>query len=156
MMLVIFYILLGIQSGVPAVEETYLKRTAASWSSDLQHQDAKTRRAAAFAMGKLGKHALPYISTLKTLLQQDQEVSVRSAALFRWVSWDRWQHGDIAPVVIQSFEKETQLPVRRALALTLGKVAEQAGSAEPLLRKALVDHDAVLRQNAAWSLGQLG
>lgn len=156
MMLVFIYILPGVLQGPPATDETYLKRTAVSWSNDLKHQDAKTRRAAAFAMGKLGKHALPYIGTLKMLLLHDQEVSVRSACATSLGELGSLAAGEIAPGVIQSFENEKQISVRRALALALGKVADQAGSAEPLLRKALADRDAALRQNATWSLGQLG
>lgn len=156
MMLVFFYILLGSQIAPPAAEETYLKRTAESWSSDLKNQDAKTRRAAAFAMGKLGKHALPYVDNLKIIVQQDHDAGVRSAGAISLGELGSLAAGEIASVVIQAFEKEKELGVRRALALAIGKVGERAGSAEPLLRKALDDPDAALRQNAAWSLGQLG
>lgn len=156
MMFTFFCLLLGVQSGTSALDEVYLKRTAASWSIDLEHSDAKTRRAAAFAMGKLGKHALPYVSTLKALLLQDQEISVRSACATSLGELGTLATGEIIPVVIHSFEKEKQISVRRALALALGKIGDQAAPAEPLLRKALSDSDAALRQNATWSLGQLG
>lgn len=154
MMLVFFYILTGIQTG--ASEEVYLKRTAASWSTELQHQDAKTRRAAVFAIGKLGKSALPYVGTLKSLLQQDQEVSVRSACATSLGELGALAVNEIAPSLLLAFEKEKQISVRRTVALALGKLGDQAASGEPLLRKALSDSDAALRQNAAWSLGQLG
>lgn len=156
MMLLFFYILFVVQTSNSKEDDLYLKRTAASWSNDLNHQDAKTRRAAAFAMGKLGKHALPYVNTLKILLQQDQEVSVRSACATSLGELGPLAAGEIAPVVIQAFDKEKQLSARRSLALALGKIGDQAGPAEPLLRKALTDSDSALRQNAAWSLGQLG
>lgn len=156
MLILIFLILLITQSGSPGSDEMYLKRSAASWSSDLNHHDAKSRRAAAFALGKLGKHALPYLSGLKLVLQQDIEASVRAACATSLGELGPLAAMKIAPGLVQLFEREKDISVRRALALALGKVGEQAAPAEPMLRKTLDHNDAALRQNAAWALGQIG
>jgi len=154
-----FLILLNLictQPGSLHQEETYLKRTAASWSNDLKHHDAKTRRAAAFALSRLGKSAIPFVNSLQTLLQQDKDVSVRSACASSLGDLGPMAANEIVPILIKSIDREKELVVRRALALALGKVGEQASVSEPLLRKLLEEPDAGLRQNAAWALGQLG
>jgi len=156
MLMLIFLILFRTQPGSSPQEETYLKRSAASWSNDLKHQDAKTRRAAAFALGKLGKHSLPFVSNLLTLLQQDSDASVRSACASSLGDLVSLAINEIVPSLIKSIDREKDTSVRRALALALGKAGDQAGAAEPSLRKMLEEPDADLRQNAAWALGQLG
>jgi len=156
MLMLIFLILFRTQPGSSPQEETYLKRSAASWSNDLKHQDAKTRRAAAFALGKLGKHSLPFVSNLQALLQQDSDASVRSACASSLGDLVSLAINEIVPSLIKSIDREKDTSVRRALALALGKAGDQAGAAEPSLRKMLEEPDADLRQNAAWALGQLG
>ena len=152
MLLNVLMILLLGQAGAPNREDIYLKRSAASWAMDLNHAEAKARRAAAFALGKLGKHAVPHVPQLKTLLLNDSDASVRGT--IAGTLGELTSHaGEIAGTLMPAFEKERDIVVRRALALALGKVGERAGAAETQLRKALDDPDPGLRQNAAWAWG---
>lgn len=154
---IVFMILLGPQrTGSAEPTDTYLKRSAASWVMDLGHAQAKTRRAAAFALGKLGKHSLQYVQQLKALLQNDSDASVRDATAGTLGELAALAPTEIAGSLLSAFNKEGDLSVRRTLALALGKAGEAAGAAEPALRQALEGADAGLRQHAAWSLGQLG
>jgi HEAT repeat protein len=152
---VLMILLLGVAGGQEP-EDTYLKRSAASWAKDLSHAEAKARRAAAFALGKLGKHAAPFINQLKTLLLSDTDPSVRGAIAGTLGELASLAVDEIAGTLGQAFGKEQNIVVRRALALALGKTGERGKTMEPQLRKALDDPDPGLRQNAAWALGQFG
>lgn len=136
--------------------DTYLKRNAASWVMDLNHAQAKVRRGAAFALGKLGKHSLPHLGKLKAQLFHDTDASVREALASTLGELAPLAAADIASSLIQSLGKEGDLSVRRSLVMAIGKAGEPAGGAEPLLRKALDDIDAGMRRSAAFALGQLG
>ena len=153
---VLLLLLLGQAGTAPETGDTYLKRSAASWAMDLNQSEAKARRAAAFALGKLGKHALQHLAALKTLLVNDRDASVRGAVADTLGELALQAGGEIAGALVEAFEKERDITVRRSLALALGKAGERASTAEPLLLKALDETDAGLRQNAAWALGQLG
>lgn len=137
-------------------EGTYLKRNAASWAGDLQHQDVRVRRAAAYALGKLNKHTLPYINSLNKVLLQDTDATVRAS-----VANTLGELGGLAPTEVtaglkQSMEKEKEVAVQRAVVLALGKQGQQAASVEAQIRAFLSHSDVNLRKNAAWTLGQLG
>lgn len=153
---VLMILLGGLTGAIQDKEEMYLKRSAASWAMDLNHGDAKTRRAAGFALGKLGKQAIPFLAQLKALLMRDADPSVREAIASTLGELAPWAASETTSALGQAFEKETHIVVRRALALAIGKGGERSGIIEPQLRKALEHADAGLRQNAAWALGQLG
>ena len=154
---IVFMILLGLQgTRVSEAPDTYLKRPASSWVMDLSHAQAKTRRAAAFALGKLGKHSLPYVNQLKSLLQSDADAGVREAAAGTLGELVSLAPTEIIGSLLASVGKENDLAVRRTLVLSIGKAGEAAAAAEPVLRQTLEQADAGLRRNAAWSLGQLG
>lgn len=143
----------------PAMDEpeaVYLKRTAASWASDLPNSDVRIRRAALFALGKLGKAALPHLGQLKPLLLNDPDAAIRSSAASTLGELGPWAGNEVVTILMLSWDKEKELTVRRQLALALGKQGERASIAEPLLSKALDEKDALLRQQSAWAIGQAG
>lgn len=154
---VVFMILAWCQGSASSdPSETYLKRSAASWVQDLNHAQPKTRRAAAFALGKLGKHSLPHLAKMKSMVQSDTDAGVREALASTLGELAALAPTEIAATMIPAFTKETDVNVRRSMAIALGKAGEASAGAVPLLRKALEDADAGLRRNAAWALGHLG
>lgn len=136
--------------------DLYLKRSAASWAHDLTQSEARVRRASLFALGKLGKSAVPFIGQIKTVLLSDGDAGIRGAAASTLGELGAWAGPDIVTILLQSGAQEKDLAVRRPLALAWGKLGAQAVRAEPLLVKALDETDPVLKQNSAWALGQLG
>jgi len=137
-------------------EGMYLKRNAASWAGDLQHQDVRVRRAAAYALGKMNKHALPYINSLNKVLLQDTDARVRVSVADTLGELGSLAIGEVTAGLKQSLEKEKEAGVQRAVILALGKQGQQAASTEAQIRAFLSHSDVSLRKNAAWTLGQLG
>jgi HEAT repeat protein len=144
------------QSGCLVDEEKYLQRTASSWAEDLLQSSPAKRRAAAFALGRLGVHALPHLSRLKQIAQQDPESSVRSAVATALGELGAFSASEIVPVLIAMMEKDKSPVVQRAAIMALGKLGDRAALAEPSLRSILKDADPGKRQNAALALGELG
>lgn len=137
-------------------EGLYLKRNAASWAADLQHKDVRFRRAAAYALGKLNKHALPYISSLNKVLLQDADASVRASVANTLGDLGNYVAVEVVAGLKQSLDKEKDVVVLRSVLLALGKQGQQAASVEASIRAFLSHADVNLRKNAAWALGQLG
>lgn len=137
-------------------EDKYLQRTASSWAEDLLQASPAKRRAAAFALGRLGAHALPQLPRLKQIAQQDPEPPVRSAVATTLGELGAFSASDIVPVLITMMEKDKSPVVQRAAIMALGKLGDRAALAEPSLRSILKDADPGKRQNAAWALGELG
>jgi hypothetical protein len=117
----------------------YLNRTAASWAEDLAHADARNRRAAAFALGRLGAAAVPHVPALARVLQQDKEATVRSATATALAELGVLAAGSVVPALVQAVEKDADLGVRRAAVQGLGKLGDRAGQAEAILSKSLND-----------------
>lgn len=137
-------------------EGVYLKRNASSWAADLQHQDVRFRRAAAYALGKLNKHAGPYISRLNKVLLQDSDASVRASVANTLGELGNLDAVEVVAGLKQSLDKEKDVVVLRSVVLALGKLGQQAASTEASLRAFLSHADVTLRKNTAWALGQLG
>jgi HEAT repeat protein len=137
-------------------EEKYLQRTASSWAEDLQQALPAKRRAAAFALGRLGVHALPHLGRLKQAAQQDADASVRVAVITTLGELGTFSASEVVPVLITVMEKDKTIAVQRSAIMALGKLGDRAVLAEASLRTVLKDADPGKRQNAAWALGELG
>ncbi|HMO34468.1 MAG TPA: HEAT repeat domain-containing protein [Gemmatales bacterium] len=139
-----------------SVEDTYLERSAASWAVDLTHADPQVRRAGAFALGKLGKNALPHLAMLFRLGLEDANASVRLA-----VAGALAELGPLAPeeslsYYLRALAKEKDHAVRRQWVEDIGKLGERASRAEKVLIELLDQGDEQLQPLALWSLGQIG
>jgi HEAT repeat protein len=137
-------------------DDSYLSRNAASWAGDLTHADASVRRAAAFALGKLGKHSLPHLTPLFKLLLEEKTPAVRLVVAGSLTDLGSLSPDEALQCYLKAWPLEKDLPIRRQLLQAMGKLGERAARAEPLLVQTLSDADGQARQQALWALGQLG
>lgn len=136
----------------------FLNKTAKQWMNDLRAPgDAKMRRSAAFALGKLGRDGEAALPALQGLVKSDPDAGVREAAAFALgeigqasLKADR---ADELVGVLRGALKDGQPLVRRSAAYALGCLAN-ADAAEAL-EAAIADEHPGVRQNAAWALGRL-
>ncbi|HEY7425577.1 MAG TPA: HEAT repeat domain-containing protein [Gemmataceae bacterium] len=146
-----------------AVRADFLDKSAADWQKELSDPDAKVRRSAAFALGRLGVDARSAVPALVQRLREDSEARVRDMAAsalgdiakaLKGDAGDVWR--DAAGTLVNVLKKDEHAPVRRSAAYALGTFGPPGAGAAPALRQALGDQDASVRQNAAWALGQIG
>jgi len=138
----------------------YLGKSAAQWQQELTlAKDAKTKRSAAFALGKCGIQALQAVPALMKCLQSDSEdPGVRETAAYAL--------GQIVPRSSASQElvqllcrlaatkaDDDRLP--RSAIVALGTCGTDTADIRAALEKALEDASPAVRQNAAWALGEI-
>jgi HEAT repeat protein len=149
-----------VQAG-PARAQLFLGKNAADWEQALRNgKDARARRNAVFALGKLGNSGAPAVASLKKCLREDKDASVREAAAFALGEIGRQalsirDDPDIVDVLAKSLKDANPL-VRRSAAYALGNLAKDAKPAQAALEAALADGEAIVRQNVAWALGRVG
>jgi HEAT repeat protein len=145
----------------PARAQLFLGKNAADWEQALKNgKEARARRNAVFALGKLGNSGAPAVGSLKKCLREDKDASVREAAAFALGEIGRQalsirDDPDIVDVLAKSLKDDNPL-VRRSAAYALGNLAKDAKPAQAALEAALEDAEAVVRQNVAWALGRVG
>lgn len=137
---------IGIPAGLNALPEllAVLKRDKA----------APARRAAAYALGRLGERAAEAGDSLRKALD-DNDPRVRQNAA--------WALGHLGEKVIKQSTpqlaeklKDDDPLVRRDTAVALGHGGPAASAAVPALVEALKDQNAAVRQYAAMALGNIG
>jgi HEAT repeat protein len=142
------------------VQPGYLGKSAPQWQQELmQAKDAKTKRSAAFALGKLGPQAFGSVQALVTLLESDSEdIGVRETAVYAL--------GEIIPRGNASREvafllcklanlKGADDRLARSAIVALGKCASDTAEVRAALESALEDPNPGVRQNAAWAIGEV-
>jgi HEAT repeat protein len=146
-----------------AREVYFLGKSLERWRTDLRDPQAKVRRSAAFALGRFGYSARPFVTELKKLLREDDSPDVRDMAaaaigdIAKAVGdGDRTLWASVNGELSTTLKKDKAPRVRRSAAYALGAFGAQAAEAVDSLRGALQDTDAAVRQNAAWALGQIG
>jgi HEAT repeat protein len=146
-------------AGAVHAQSTFLGKDRGDWQKELDSGDAKVRRGAAFALGKLGRNAALSSPILAGRLQKDPDASVREAAAFAL--------GEIGSVALNYEPKLTQILigviqgdqealVRRSAVLALGSVAGKEPEVLEALGRAAGDANPAVRQNVAFVLGKLG
>jgi HEAT repeat protein len=141
--------------------QAFLGKTADGWAKQLStSDDAKLRRSAAFALGKMGSRAVKALPAMKTRYASEKEVKVREALLFAMgeISRDNVSikvDPDLEGIFVAAIG-DGDVYVRRSAAFALGCLASKSDETRTALDKALADDEAIVRQNAAWSLGQFG
>jgi HEAT repeat protein len=124
--------------------------------------DARARRAAAFALGRMGEDGKPAIAALAQAAEKDGDPSVRdmaAQAIGEIVvatkspasNWDA-----AGPTLLRRLRNEDDPRVKRSIVYALGAFGKAASGAAPALMRALSDETPSVRQNAAWALGKLG
>lgn len=141
-------------------EPEVLGKREAVWLADLDREVA-SRRAAVFALGKLGTEATPRVVQALTRKLTDADVAVRAGAA-RAVgeiagSLGRGAAGywEIAHGALTQATGDPEPRVRRAALYALGAFGPTAAPAVGTLRKGLTDAEAEVRQNAAWAIGKV-
>lgn len=137
-----------------ACADSFLGKSTQQWLSELESRDAKTRRAAAFALGKLGVDAYDGVPRLTRALN-DADATVREAAAFALAEIGPAAGSEPVESLAKLLLGDKDPQVRRSAACALGSLGPTNVPSTTSLRKALHDPEAVVRQNAAWALGQL-
>src|SRR5262249_44895183 len=159
-------ILLGLLGGVVfwtapvSGQARFLNKTASDWMNELGAGEAKVRRNAAFALGKMGRDADIALRRLQQCVKGDSDAGVREAAAFALgeIGQVSLKTGGSAELValLSGALKDKDALVRRSAAYALGCLREDALPALPALETAVGDSHPGVRQNAAWALGRLG
>jgi HEAT repeat protein len=153
---------LTIPTSAPA-RPAFLGKSVEQWQRELSDPDAKVRRSAAFALGRIGEDARIAGSDLVKRLRRDSEAGVRDMAAsaigdiarsLKGGSRSLWQES--GGTLVEVLKNDDDPHVRRSAAYALGAFGPQAAGATEGLSAALRDKDASVRQNAAWALGQFG
>jgi HEAT repeat protein len=144
-------------------EPSFLGKPLSKWMEELGSQDARIRRSAAFALGKIGFASVQAVPKLTKLLK-DKNAGVREAAASALgdVGLTGWE--GTLPGLIEVLAHDSDTLVKAGAAMALGKLGHQAAANEneatdtirEALEKALADAQPSVRQNAAWALGRLG
>jgi HEAT repeat protein len=147
---------------LPALSQAqFLGKGADEWLRQLKSEsDARQRRNAAFALGKMGNRAADALPALGTTLARERDPAAREAIVFAIGEICRESvqaNGDSSMEdllcgVLQARD-ETPL-VRRSAAYALGCLGTPTAKAQAALEAALGDQDGIVRQNVAWALGQ--
>jgi HEAT repeat protein len=146
---------------LPAAGQKFLGKPMAQWVADLA--PAKTpmeRRSAAFALGKLGKDAVPALGELSSRLG-DPDPAVREAAAYaigEICVAAKVRHAESVAALCKHLTDEKQDPlVRRSAAFALGGMGKaDSPDVQAALGAGLKAKDPAVRQNVAWALGRLG
>ena len=140
-------------------QDKFLGKTADAWGVQLKTgADAKLRRSAAFALGKMGSRAASVLGNMKSAYALEKDVKVREAIVFGLGEICR---DNLSINVDADLEKlflaaitDTDPYLRRSAAFALGTLASKSAATRQALDKALDDPEAQVRQNAAFALGQ--
>jgi HEAT repeat protein len=141
----------------------FLGRSLLAWMEDLRKPDARVRRSAAFALGRLGDDAYIAAGELARRAVDDRDAGVRemSASAVGDIAVDfkgnletLWEK--VGADLVKALRQDTSPKVRCGAAYALGAFGKPAKEAVPVLKEALRDAEAGVRQNAAWALGRIG
>ena len=119
----------------------------------LNDEDPVVRKDAVLMLGRMGLEANDAVPALVAALQDDQDPDVRMT-----VAWTLCRIGepDAVPALAAAL-KDRHNDVRAQSALSLGVMGPAAQAAVPALAAALRDdEDAMVRENAARALGNIG
>lgn len=148
---------------VPAAsaQDKFLGKSAGDWVTQLKTSfDAKQRRQAAFALGKLGNRAVPALPAMKLAFGAEQDAKVREAVVYAMGEICRdsvavMGDTDLERIFIGAANNQDTY-VRRSGVFALGCLGNKSPESLKALETALADPQPVVRQNAAWALGQFG
>jgi HEAT repeat protein len=159
-----FVLGLSLPSALFGQTASFLGEPMTKWQVDLQSPQAKVRRSAAFALGKIGVEARPAWRNLLLRLREDKDVGVREATARAIGEIVRDLQGggplmwaEAKPALLKAVA-DTNGHLRGSAVFAIGCFGGEAKdtNARSALQEALKDPEANVRQNAAWALGQVG
>ncbi len=147
--------------GVPTLpaQEKFLGKTADAWEKQLNSAgDAKERRSAAFALGKMGAGSPTAIAVMKNVYAQEKDAKVRDAIIFGLGEICRDNAAgrtdkDLETLFLSALQ-DGNPHLRRSGAFALGCLATKSAATRQALDNALGDQEPMVRQNAAFALAQ--
>lgn len=150
---------LGVSS-LSAQEKTLLGKTAEGWTRQLrQGNDAKARRSAAFALGKMGRWSASALPAMKAVYAGEKDAKVREAIVFAMAEICREGAGDdlgLDQLFIAALA-DNDPRLRRSAAFALGCLKTKSADMRKALDQALSnDREPMVRQNATWAIGRYG
>jgi len=142
-------------------QEKFLNKPADAWIKQLTTStDAKQRRNAAYALGKMGGRAYAHISEMQAVFTKEPDAKVRDTLLYGMGEICRESAAASANEALErlfvSALTDRDAALRRSAAFALGCLGNRSDRTRTALDTALGDESAQVRQNAAWALGQFG
>jgi HEAT repeat protein len=156
------FLALGLSHPAQGRGPDFLGKSVDRWQGELNDADAKVRRSAAFALGRMGANGSVAAPELARRLREDKDAGVRDMAaaalgdIVKVAEGGRRLWDDAGAALIFALKNDGDAHVRRSAAYALGAFGANASEAAGLLKEALRDENAAVRQNAAWALGQIG
>jgi HEAT repeat protein len=139
--------------------QEFLGKALARWQDDLAPtKTAAERRSAAFALGKIGKAAVPALGDLAARLNDPNE-EVRETAAFaigEICGQARTFNPELLKALTARLTTDPSPLVRRSAAFALGSIGKHDEAVRSALATRLKDGEPGVRQNAAWALGRMG
>ena len=157
--LICLCVILSLSTPVLHAQEKLLGKTADAWAAQLKNaSDAKLRRNAGFALGKMGFRAVPVVTQMKIAYAKEKDVKVREAIVFALGEICREspplrEDRDLETLFLGAIT-EADPYLRRSAAFGLGRMASKSPATFKALEIALADKEPAVRQNAAWAIGQ--
>lgn len=146
--------------GIPSLQaqEKFLGKTVDGWGAQLKNADAKQRRSAAFALGKMGGRSIGVVPAMKQTYAQEKDAKVRDAIVFALGEICRDEpairtDGDLEALFLNAI-LDADPHLRRSAAYALGCLRTKSAATRNALDKALGDQEPMVRQNAAFALAQ--
>ncbi len=157
---IVLVLLVGVTSRLAAQEAFILGKSATEWSTQLRDADPNKRRAAAFALGKLGGGAIFSLESMRAALAKEANPKVREGIVFAFAEICRQAKTlntdtQLETVLLDCLQ-DVDSQVRRSAAYALGCQKPRTTRSQLALDKALGDPEPAVRQNAAWALSQFG
>ena len=132
---------------------TYQDKNAAHWVGQLSHPEKRTRRLAAYALGRIAPQNADAVTALvKGVVDDDLDVCRYSIYALGRIGP---MAGSAAPRLARVIERETDNFYRRGAVRALGNIEAGDARSRSVLTAALKDKDLVLRVDAALALLKL-
>lgn len=151
---------ISLATSVANAQEKFLGKAADGWISQLKSGDAKQRRNAAYALGKMGGRAYLHVNEMQLAYAKESDAKVRDTLLYGMGEICRESAAANANESLERLFvaalKESDPSLRRSGAFALGCLGNRSERTRAALDAALGDDSPQVRQNAAWALGQFG
>ena len=142
-------------------QDKFLGKSAEVWVRELKTStDAKQRRNAAFALGKMGGRGYLHIVEMRAAYAREKDAKAKDTLLYAMGEICRESAAANASADLEKLFlgglQERDPYLRRSAAFALGCLGSRTETTRKALDSALNDDSALVRQNAAWAIAQFG